>query len=308
VERFFGTLNELERLFPSYSGQSIEDKPAHLQRNERQHKRLHNPWVPDVVQADTIITSWAYEEYAKRPHSGLKGDCPDEVWTAGKGQGIDAEGLRYLMMTQEIKTIGRNGIKLFGINFWDEALYGYRKKVLVRHDILDRREVYVYTEDGSEFICTAKAFRGSHPAYDLSDDIQEKQYVQDRLCIRGQLKRATEADARMSAANILPYSFPEFIEAKPLPMTPAQIEDIEAEASQTEVIHLAQVVQEEEMPIWEGDLYESYLEKKCNGIELTSDEIARMELFKSSDNYRKIADYYQGVERRFTEEAKGCQD
>jgi putative transposase len=41
VERFFGTFNEVERLMPTYTGASIQDKPAHMMRNERLHKELH---------------------------------------------------------------------------------------------------------------------------------------------------------------------------------------------------------------------------------------------------------------------------
>jgi len=298
VERFFGTFNELERLFPSYSGQSIEDKPAYLHRNERQHKRFHNPWVPDIKQTDVIIAAWAYDEYAKRPHSGLKGECPIDVWNAGKGPGIDAEGLRYLMMTQEIKTIHRNGITLFGLHFWDEALYGYRKQVLIRHDILDLSEIYVHTADDSEFICTARPFRGVHPVARLSDNPLDLEAVQECLRTKKKLKHGTTAsEARASAANILPWGFPETVREEQLPMTPAQIEDIEAEAAQTEVIHLGEK-REPEIAMWDGDRYEQLLDRRIRGGELTTDEMIMMAAFEKTANYRMLESYYRNFEER----------
>jgi len=300
VERWFGTFNELERLLPSYTGNSIEDKPAHMHRNERLHKRLHNPWVPDVNQADAIIAAWAYDEYAKRPHRGLKGAAPRDIWNAGKGPGITPESLRFLMMTATVKKVNRNGVTLFGTHFYDESLYGYKYPVIVRHDILDLSEVYVYSEDDSEFICTARPVRGVHPVARISDNPLDLQAVKEGLKMQKTLKRDTETFARARVTGKLPWEFPESaVSCDELPMTPAQIADIEEQAAQTEVIFLDE--KKPEIPTCDSDVYELLLQKKAAGNELAAGEVSWMRDFEASPFYKSIAPYFHEFERRLAE-------
>ncbi|MBQ6351599.1 MAG: DDE-type integrase/transposase/recombinase, partial [Methanobrevibacter sp.] len=61
IERFFLEFQEsFEKLIPSYIGTSIENKPAHLMRNEKLHKRIHEKYgfTPTIEQARIMIDKW----------------------------------------------------------------------------------------------------------------------------------------------------------------------------------------------------------------------------------------------------------
>ena len=296
IERFFGTFNELERLLPSYVGRSIEDKPAYLKRNEKLHKKLHNPFVPTIDQAATIIQAWIDEEYAKRPHRGLNGAYPADIWKPGKGPGVDEGGLRYLMMNHEIKSIHRNGITMFGINYYDEALYGYRRKVLVKYDILDMEQIYVYTEDGRDFLCEARPMRKVHPVARLTGNPLDLETLRQESKRRGRLKKSTEMEARQAAAEIGPWNFPE-VQGLETKLTRAEIEHIEKEASQVKVISLNDRRQPD-LASWSGEVYERLLEKRARGEELTTDEMVMMRAFEQTREYEMLKEYYQEFEER----------
>lgn len=297
VERFFGTFNELERMLPSYTGQSIQDKPAWMLRNERLHKNLHNPFVPTIEQANYIIAAWAWGEYAKRPHRGLNGRTPESVWEAGKGPGIDEAGLDYLMMSYQPKTIHQNGITLFGVNYYDEALYGYREKVLVRYDILDLERAHIYTADGATLICEATPRRKHHPVARLTGNPLDLEAVKQSIQQKKRLKRATEQEARQLAGEIGPWAFPEAtVVVEELPMSPAQIEDIQAEAAQTKVVYLDEREPEPDLCMDEGDAYERLIRRRAQGEQLNATELQLMADFEKSDSYKFMRDYYIGLE------------
>ena len=297
VERFFGTFNELERLLPSYTGASIEDKPAYLKRNEKVHKKLHNPFVPTIQQAATIIQAWVDEEYSQRPHRGLKGALPGEIWAAGKGPGVDEVGLRYLMMTvTDPKPVHRNGVNLFGVNYYDEALYGYRKPVRVKYDMLNMEHVYIYTADGVDFLCEAKPIRGVHPAARTTGNPLDMEAVKESVRLKHRLKKSTEAEARQLAAELGPWNFPEVQEPE-TKLTRAEIEHIEEEASKVKVISLADR-REPDLASWSGDVYERSLEKRGRGEELTTDEMVMMRAFEGTREYEMLKEYYVEFEEK----------
>lgn len=299
VERFFGTFNELERLLPSYTGASIKDKPAHMRRNEKLHKKLHNPFVPTVKETESIISAWITEEYAARPHRGIRGAHPGNMWDKGRGPGVDPDGLRYLMMTHEVKAIHRNGITMFGINYYDEALYGYRERVLVRYDILDMGRIYVYAADGREFICEATPMQKVHPMARLTGNPLDLEAIREGMRLKKKLTRSTEAEARQAAAEIGPWNFPGPIgpaQDEGRELTRAEIEKIDQEASKIKVIHLDERRREPEMALWDGDTYERLLVSRSRGHELTADQEHMMAAFEETNEYRMLRPYYERVE------------
>lgn len=303
VERFFGTFNELERLLPSYTGQSIDDKPAYMHRNERLHKKLHNPYIPTIQQMDTIISAWVRDEYGMREHRGLNGTIPADVWQAGKGPGVDEAGLRYLMMSHEVKNIHRNGITLFGVNYYDEALYGYRKKVSIKYDILNLEKIYVYSEDGTSFICEATPVRSAHPLAKLTGQPLDLETVQ-QLKLKKHLKKKTEKECREAAASIGPWNFPA-IENIPTPMTQAKKDEIQQAAAQVEVIDIE--TQRPDMPLWDGDVYERLLMKRAHGSDLSDDEMRFMVGYEKSAPYRMLKPYYEDMELSMAAQAQAAQ-
>jgi putative transposase len=301
VERFFGTFNELERLLPSYIGQSIDDKPAWMHRNEKLHQKLHNPIVPTIDQANLVIRSWVEDAYACRPHRGLNGACPADVWEQGRGEGVDEEALRYLMMTVSIETVHRNGITLFGRNYYHERLYGYRLPVLVRYDMQDMSKVWIFTADDREFLCEATPVRSINPMVSLNGDKEDLEALKQASRQKGGLKRqtiqATIREIRAAAVTIAPWALPETARPVPeaLPLSPAAVEDIEREAAQVQVIHLEDR-KDPDLAVWDGDVYERLLKRRASGATLGDDEAVFMSTFEKTANYRMLADYYRQME------------
>ena len=76
VERFFKTFQaQLECHLPTFCGDSIQTKPAHLHRNEKYHQRLHElqtgGWVPTIREAAIIIEQYI-QWYAVQLHTDLQ--------------------------------------------------------------------------------------------------------------------------------------------------------------------------------------------------------------------------------------------
>ena len=309
VERFFGTFNELERLMPTYTGASIQDKPAHMMRNEKLHKKLHEQkyggWVPTVDEALRIINGWV-TEYAQRPHTGLKGLCPGEVLASGKGPGVDEAALRFLMMSMEIKRVHRNGVRFMGRNYYDDALYGYKDRVLIRYDLENLDAVLVFDQTGSRFLCAAQAVQPVHPVARLTGKQEDLDAVKDGIRQKLGLKKGTEAVARayVEAAPAL-VAMPQSAErigqserqapiakreTKKLPR--GEAERIEAEANNMKVLEL-KPKQSEPLYLSDSDRYEALLERECGGETLALDEMAFMRYFEKTDVYRGLKDRFE---------------
>ena len=90
VERFFGTMHELEELTPSYTGWDIAHKPARLHRNEKLHRRLHEKLGrrPLTLEETYEWLAYWFELYASRPQATthLRGRTPGEVFEEGRGR------------------------------------------------------------------------------------------------------------------------------------------------------------------------------------------------------------------------------
>lgn len=303
VERFFETFGEIERLMPTYVGTSIENKPAHILRNERLHKQIHEKkyggWVPTIQEANRIIADWL-TEFSGRPHRGLKGLCPGEIFTAGKGPGVDEVALRHMMMSIDVKSVHRNGIRFLGRNYYDEALYGCRDRVIVRYDFEDVSKVLVYTAD-EKFLCEAKAVQAVHPVARLLGGPDDLAAVKEGIRQKRALKRRTETVARAWVANAPTLvAIPERTsaetpaepktEARPgkvIPMPRGEAERIEAEAKK---LTLLKPKEKEPDPVFmnEMDKYEFLHEREFRGGELSVDHLAFLRYFEKTKPYTEI--------------------
>lgn len=202
VERFFGTFAELERMMPTYTGTSIETKPPRMNRGEKLHRRVYEKIMGDqcltMEQAHCLIAAW-FDEYANRPQRGkLEGRSPLEVFLEGKGPGVDKAELTYLMMSEENRTIHRNGIKFHGQNYYDPALYGRRHPVCIKYDLQDPSEIYVYGPN-QEYICAARPVEKVHPAANVLGTTED----QERLKRHIEDKKRQEKEASILAREIL---------------------------------------------------------------------------------------------------------
>jgi len=201
IERFFRTFSEIERLIPTYTGTSIELKPPRMNRGEKLHNQLYNKFMSgssiDILKAHQAI-AWWFDVYSERKQQEghLKGLRPIDLFEEGKGPGVDKKELIYLMMSQEIKTIYRNGIRLFNTSFWHESLFGRKlDEVLVRFDILENDSVYVYDKTG-EFICEARRMDKVHPAAGILGSDDDVKVLHDQLERKNSLKKLVVGEAK----------------------------------------------------------------------------------------------------------------
>ncbi len=209
VERFFRSFGELERLLPSYTGTSIQNKPPRLKRGEKLHRRLHEKLAgpaPTLAEAHRAIAAW-FDDYARRPQRGhLEGRSPWEVfqeWRERQGHpAMDPAALRYLMMSCEIRTINRNGIYFRGQNYYHPELYGRQHRVVVRYDEQDLSALLVYEPTGA-YLCEATVVPGVHPLASVTGQEEDRQLLAAQIAQKQQLLRRTTATAREMAELIV---------------------------------------------------------------------------------------------------------
>ena len=207
LERWFGTLDSgLERYLPGYRGNSIPNKPAHLQRNEKHlqaicEKRKGNELLT-ITEAKILLEWWIIEVYGMEPHPGLNGRTPWEVWNEGIRQ-IDPsrrrnpDDLYYLMLSEEVKKLDRGGVKVRGLWYYDEALFDYvGRKVFVRYDQMDDRYVFVYDELRQP-ICRALLRPEHDPLVTVRGSADAKLQFVHEMKIRGRLEKRIKKDSEL---------------------------------------------------------------------------------------------------------------
>jgi len=227
IERFFKTFADIERAMPSYSGTSITNKPARMNRGEKLHNQLYDKTLKNVpvdIYTAHRAVAWFFDEYTKRKQKEghLKGLTPLEVFEEGKGPGVDKARLNFLMMSLEVKTIYRNGVKLFGTSYYHEALYGRQlDNVLIRYDVLETDSIFVYEQSG-ELICEATRVDKVHPAANILGTDEDLKVLQANLERKERLKSSTVSGAR------------KFLAEEVYPEIDKQLKD-------TEIIHLQNI-------------------------------------------------------------------
>lgn len=95
-----------------------------------------------------------------------------EVLAERKTQNIDINQLDDLMLATEVKTIQRNGIRFLNCDYFDERLYGFKSKVLIKYNLFDLTHINVYTLKG-EYLCTAKRVTETHPMAKILGDVKD---------------------------------------------------------------------------------------------------------------------------------------
>ncbi len=200
IERWFKEFSStFERLVPSYTGASIEDKPAYMMRNEKFHRAIHNEYIPKIGEAVQMIEAWL-EFHRSQPCPHVKGKTIKEVWEEGvmpacrtdrgQGSGINIAELDDLMMARKIATIGRNGVRFLNADYYDDNLYGLRDQVIVKYSLFDLSSIRVYTTKG-DFLCTAQRVMRVHPAAHYLGDIKDVEELKQKISHHRRLERQT---------------------------------------------------------------------------------------------------------------------
>jgi len=155
IERFFKEFQEeFEKLLPSYVGSNIDNKPAYLMRNEKLHKTLHNDYIPTLDETIKMIDMWLNFKNSQ-PCPNAPDKTIAEVLESRKRQNVDINLLDDLMLATEVKTIQRNGIRFLNCDYFDERLYGFKSKVLIKYNLFDLTSI--------KYIVQCKRYNG-HPA------------------------------------------------------------------------------------------------------------------------------------------------
>jgi len=176
---------------PAYTGYNIESKPAMLMRNEKLHKRLFANAPLDIETLKANI-EYFIQEYAMQEHQDgfYKGYTPIEIFMTSinkiKEQNsyhdrlISKNELIYMMMSECDRQISRNGIRFNGKYYWNEMMPSMiGAKVLIRYDIWDDQEIYVFNEKRYLFAATLDDIM-IHPAARLlgtDEDVEKLQTI-----------------------------------------------------------------------------------------------------------------------------------
>ena len=190
IERFFKEFQEgFEKLLPSYVGSCIDNKPAYLMRNEKFHKHIHNDYIPTLDETIKMIDMWLNFKNSKHcPNAPSKTIA--EVLESRKRQNVDINLLDDLMLATEVKTIQRNGIRFLNCDYFEERLYGFKSKVLIKYNLFDLTSIKVYTTKG-EYLCTAERVTETHPMAKLLGTVTDFEDYKQKIVKQRKLHKKT---------------------------------------------------------------------------------------------------------------------
>lgn len=164
MERTFGTFAQLfSRRMAGYVGSNTRERPDDaalywraLNKRSRRHD-IHSwdEYVRELASfVDWFNSSWHSEG------AGMDGRTPDEVFaaTAVPLRPVSPEVLAMAFSRSERRVVGRNGVRLDGVRYWDESLMRLvGTDVIVRRQIATPEEVIVSDPRGA-FVCKATAW------------------------------------------------------------------------------------------------------------------------------------------------------
>lgn len=291
IERFFLDFQEgFEKLMPSYIGTSIETKPAYLKRNEKLHKTIHqkNNFIPTIQQTIALIEEWLKFKHAQ-PCTNDTDKTIQEVLDEAEKQGIDENKLDDLMMAQEIKHIGRNGITFLKSDYFDEALYGIKEKVIIKYSLFDLSYIKVYTLKG-EFLCKAQRVTSTHPlAYQMGEikDVEDyKQKIEKQAKLRRKTIKAIKEHFNINDMDLLESELIKDFNKKEEVLTQTNIQMkkvLKAPKQQIEPKIKSSIVAR---PIFKNsyERYEWHMQNGCIG----NDDRKWLSEYIKSDEYKEI--------------------
>ncbi|BBO78602.1 transposase [Desulfosarcina widdelii] len=315
VERFFGTLAELERKSPSYTGTSIEKKPPRLNRGEKLHRKVYEKVVGGetvtLEMAHRVVAAW-FDEYVSRPQPRskyLKGWAPKDLFEPERGDGVDPVALTALMWAKKDAVIRASRISHMGRYYYHDELYGRHHKVEVRYDLQDPGYIAVY-EDGN-FLCMAPEQDQVHPMANYLGTDQDRELLSQYCEIkRRQEKIAGGLSRKLLESEILPAHQKRLArdgvtatgpvkEPEPKKLTKADERLIEKEAAQ----YFDRQDRETPKPfigldqLDEPDRYEQLVRFDARGVMIPKKWAAFMRYFEQTPQYMRLEEsgYWEQV-------------
>jgi len=166
IERKFGELNEFEKMFATYVGNKLVAKPGYLQRNEKFLRQQHEALIeaqggiPTLDEVYEYFKLWMIDsnqrasdgEYLQgKTHLQLiEEECAAIDFRSRK---LPYKELFELLADRQYKTIGKRGVKMWGIDYYHEDLWNFtnvdnRDRYLVLGDPADKSRVFLHHLDG----------------------------------------------------------------------------------------------------------------------------------------------------------------
>ena len=158
-------------------------------RNEKLHKSWHVDYIPTIEETIKMIDMWLGFKNSQPCPNALNKTIA-EVLSERKRQNIDINTLDDLMLATEVKTIQRNGIRFLNCDYFDEKLYGFKSKVLIKYNLFDLTNIKVFTPKG-EYLCTAERVTETHPMAKLLGDVKDYEDYKQKIVRQLQLKKKT---------------------------------------------------------------------------------------------------------------------
>lgn len=140
-------------------------------RNEKLHKQLHNNFIPTLEETIKMIDMWLNFKNSQ-PCPNAQNKTIAEILESRKRHNIDINLLDDLMLATEVKTIQRNGIRFLNCDYFDERLYGFKSKVLIKYNLFDFKIIKVFTPKG-EYLCTAERVSETHLMAKILGDVKD---------------------------------------------------------------------------------------------------------------------------------------
>lgn len=282
IERFFREFQDsFERLLPSFVGSSITDKPAYMMRNEKFHKENHNDFIPTIEQLNKMLAYWMEFHYSQ-PCSNVKGKTIGEVLAEGRGEGVDIAKLDDLMLAQEVKNIYRNGIKFMKADYYNEALYGLRERVLIKYSLFDLSKIKVFDIKG-KFLCEAYREMPVHPMASYLGEAKDVEDLRQKIKTQKRLENQTvkKVSALLKSENIQPAQW----------QNPQELIDIKTETEQKikqnqKAIKLLEVKEDNAIATFEHK-YQRY-EWLLGQSDLTVEDKAWLKNYERTTEYKEI--------------------
>ena len=206
IEPFFRVVAKLARRMPTYIGNRIELQPAYMHRGEKLHQRVHDKVLEhiniDIFTAYRAV-EWQFNEYMNTPQKGgsHKGKKPIDIFSAGKGEGVDKIKLMALMMVRDNVTIKRCQFSIKDKDYQSEELYGLNGRFEVRYDFIYNDIVYVIDEHFPQGYIAVPIKPQVHPAAFHLGTEEDQKLLAERLEMRNRLRKSTTTDARLFLLN-----------------------------------------------------------------------------------------------------------
>ncbi|MBN1943708.1 MAG: Mu transposase C-terminal domain-containing protein [Phycisphaerae bacterium] len=203
-ERTFRTLRmQFSQQWATYRGNNVTNRPEGVDKIIRNYDS--NGLVPAMGELESALVDWVETVYAERPHKGrgMNSRTPNECYRQELREVVrvqESELTLLMMRTTDPRTVGRNGISLWGRSYHSPELFGYlKKRVYARFDPNEVGRVYIF-DMSDRFICIAE--RKDLMSYGAThEDIQQAMHAKARY--RKMAQSYAEHSALVSQGDVV---------------------------------------------------------------------------------------------------------